>query len=572
MNRKTEKELFSLVSAQHDGLGGEDSSARLAKVLEGDPQAQRSYLELGAMLHELEELYHGHRAAELMEAFPSKRTRIIRASGWGLALAASLAAVLALVPRFQQPIRSEMLVDTAATVLMNDQTPYIAHVVGSGSLAWGVENTVEILQGELKPGMLDLVSGTLDVMLDNGVRFAFVAPVQMDLTSLQRLSLRSGKVVLNVPGLAEGLALNTPDAVLRAHTARVQISCGGQGPTLVNVEQGVVDVFTENQAGGEVRKKIVGKESVKIARGAALPVAETRWVTEPRPDLSLPPEIDNLHYVHYRFDDERGGTVANSGTIPNADGYLEGSADNPEYPAPRRVPGRFNRALEFSGHGEGMIADIKEFGTDEPGSVAFWIKMAPTTVPNKYEHVFAWHMYTSPGKGWHNDDADELACRIRINDSTSDGVVGAVRIEFRNQWICGTTDLRDGRWHHVTAVFHRGYYGTAIRHYLDGELARSSARGKTWFPRERHEDIGGGSIAVGRGYWSTRSDFIAPDESVGLRGMVDELYVFTQPVLPSYASSLHMKNSPNQVLDVAFVPFPSPAIGMLAEGLPLRGK
>ena len=35
----------------------------------------------------------------------------------------------------------------------------------------------------------------------------------------------------------------------------------------------------------------------------------------------------------------------------------------------------------------------------------------------------------------------------------------------------------------------------------------------------------------------------------------DELYVFNKAALPSHASSLHMENTPNQIVDVSFVPW-----------------
>jgi hypothetical protein len=567
--KKKRKELFSLLSAQHDGLSDAASSARLAQLLEGDEEAQRYYLELGAMYHELEETFHGQCAETVVQAFPAKRTKTLFMAGWASAVAASLVAAFLLLARSGTG-RSELLVDTQSTILMHDERSVVARVVALSDVEWGGANTVEIQEGELKPGLLDLRQGSLDVVFDNGVRFGFAAPVQMDLSSLQRLSLRSGALVLDVPGLADGLVINTPDAVLKAHTAHALIECDTAEATLVSVERGAVNLFTEDEAGREIRKNVVGRETVEIARGGMDPVVETRRVIEPRIDLSQPPELENLGYVHYRFDESRGITVGNHGTIPNADGRLEGIAAHPEYPEPRRVPGRFRRGLEFSGHGEGMIADLKDFGSDEPGSVAFWIKMDPDTVPAAYENIFTWHMYTHSEKGWHADDERELACRIRINESAEEGVVGAVRVEFRNRWICGTTDLRDGRWHHVTAVFHRGYQGTIVRHYLDGELARSSARGQTWFPRERYPEIGGGSIAVGRVYWPRRPETLAPDDPVGLRGMVDELYVFNQAVLPSHASRLHMKNTPNQIVDVAFTPWAPRTVGMLP--LPAAGK
>ncbi len=560
--KKEQKELYSLMSAQHDGLLDESATERIAELLEGDAQAQRYYLELGTLFHELEETYHGHCADSLVEEYPRRREKIIPLFGWAAAIAASLVAAFLLVPRSGTE-RSPMLVDSESTIVMENDL-FFAHVVDSSGVEWGSENTVEIINGELRHGMLDLAKGSLDVVFDNGVRFGFAAPVKMDLTSQQRLTLHSGGIVVDVPGLSEGVVINTPDGVLMANTARAHILCDVDQATLLNVERGSVDLFTENGQGREVRRSIVGTESVRIASGAAEPVIDNYRVIEPRIDLSQPAELENLQYVHYRFDETQGESVKNYGTMPNADGWLAGT---PEYPAPLSVPGRFGRALAFSGHGEGVLADLKDFGSDEPGSVAFWIKMEPGMVPGKYENIFTWHMYTLPEKGWHADDEKELACRIRINHSAAEGVVGAVRMEFRNRWICGTTDLRDGRWHHVTAVFHRGYQGTMVRHYIDGELARSSARGATWFPTERYPEIRGGSIAVGRIYWPDRPDALAPSDPWGLRGTIDELYVFNQAVLPSHASRLHMKNTPDQVLDVTFVPWAPHTIAMAS---PLR--
>ena len=560
--KKKQKELFTLMSAQHDGLIDEAASERLAELLAGDEEAQSYYLKLGSMFHELEETFHGHCADTVVKEFPSQRAKIVPLFGWATAIAAALVVAFLLVPRSGTE-RSPLLVDTESTVLMSEECTFVARVVDSSDVEWGGENTVEIRKGELTPGLLDLKQGSLDVVFDNGVRFGFVAPVKMDLSSLQRLSLHSGGLVVDIPGLADGLVINTPDTVLKANTAQARIQCGGDSPTLVNVDKGAVNLFTENHNGREVRKNVVGNETVEIVRGMKEPFVETRRVIEPRIDLSLPPELENLQYAHYNFDEARGNTVENHGTIPGGDGSLAGIAAHPEYPVPRRGAGRFKRALEFSGHGEGVIADLKEFGVDEPGSVAFWVKMDPETVPGKYENIFTWHMYTQPEKEWHDDDERELACRIRINDSAAEGVVGAVRVEFRNKWICGATDLRDGLWHHVTAVFHRGYNGTTVRHYIDGELARSSARGQTWFPKERYADIGGGSITVGRVYWPKRPKILASADSVGLRGMVDELYVFNQAVLPSHASSLHMKNTPNQLLQVSFVPWATHTLAIL---------
>lgn len=559
---KKQKELFSIMSAQHDGLLDETSLKRLGELLEGDEEAQRYYLELGSLFHELEETFHGECAQTLVEEFPARRAKIVPMTTWAIACAASVAILLSFFSPANNHGGDAMLVDADSTILMDD-TSFVIRVLSSDQVVWGAENSVEIRNDELKHGMLDLAEGSLDVVFDNGVRFGFEAPVKMDLSSLKRLALHSGSLAVNVPGLPEGLTIKTPGGVVVAHTALAQVDATSEGKTVVCVDSGAVDLFVENDRGKEIHRSLVGKETVALVQGAADPFVLRRMVTEPRIDLSQPAVLDDLKFAHYSFDDAGRERIENRGNIPNADGFLEGIAEFPEFTEPRKVPGRFGGALEFSGHGEGMLADLKDFKSDEPGSVAFWIKLDPETVPAPYETVFTWHMYTDPKKAWHSDDEKELACSIQINDKADRGVVGAVWIAFRDKWICGSKDLRDGRWHHVTAVFHRGYQGTVIRHYIDGELARSSARGKTWYPKARYEEIGGGSIAVGRVYWPKRPKILSPEQPVGLRGMVDELYVFNQAVLPSHASSLYMRNNPNELIDVAFVTHYKVSMAML---------
>ncbi|VGO15463.1 hypothetical protein PDESU_04046 [Pontiella desulfatans] len=562
MDRK-HKTLYRLLSARHDGRTlTDDELATLEALLDGDEAAQFDYFRMERLFHDLECQFMGNCAETVIREFPKNPGKILPLVGWSTAIAASLVAALLLVPR-PGTGRDTLLVKTDATILTRDDQ-IVARVVGSQDLGWGAENSVEIANGELKPGLLDLERGTLDVVLDNGTRLGFVAPVRMDLSSLRRLALLSGELVLDVPGLSEGLTVTTPDAVLTANTALTLIRSGGERTdTMVKVERGAVDLFTEDETGREVRKSLVGKESVEIARGTADPVMLTKQIIEPRVDLSQPPELKDLKYVHYNFDEPRGATVRNLGNIPNGDGWLDGIAEYPEYPMPKRVPGRFGRALQFTGHGEGARADLKEFGTDEPGSVAFWIKIDPETTPSMYETIFTWRMYSDPEKSWHADDEVELACSIHINDNPDKGVVGALWIAFRNRWICGSKDLRDGRWHHVTAVFLRGYQGKMVRHYIDGQLARSSARGETWLPQDRYPEIGGGSISIGRVYWDRRPGMLSQTDSVGLRGLVDEVYVFNQAVLPSHASRLFMENSPNQKTAVSFVPWSLPTLATL---------
>jgi hypothetical protein len=55
-NEENKKDkLFTLMTAQHDGLLSDESNERLAVLLSGDEEAQCYYIQLGKLLQELEE-------------------------------------------------------------------------------------------------------------------------------------------------------------------------------------------------------------------------------------------------------------------------------------------------------------------------------------------------------------------------------------------------------------------------------------------------------------------------------------------------------------------------------------
>jgi len=58
------------------------------------------------------------------------------------------------------------------------------------------------------------------------------------------------------------------------------------------------------------------------------------------------------------------------------------------------------------------------------------------------------------------------------------GVKGALRTEFGRGRVIGSTDLRDGRWHHIAAVFQGGNTADNTRRvllYVDGRLEAVSS-------------------------------------------------------------------------------------------------
>ena len=54
-------EIFTLMTALHDGMPGDESNERLAELLSGDEEAQVYYLQLGKLLQGLEDEFRGKR-------------------------------------------------------------------------------------------------------------------------------------------------------------------------------------------------------------------------------------------------------------------------------------------------------------------------------------------------------------------------------------------------------------------------------------------------------------------------------------------------------------------------------
>jgi len=83
----------------------------------------------------------------------------------------------------------------------------------------------------------------------------------------------------------------------------------------------------------------------------------------------------------------------------------------------------------------------------------------------------------------------------------SNGVIGAIRVEVNGGYIVGTTDMRDGQWHHVAAVLDSDGTPDVIEMslYVDGVREVVSASGD-----EPIDTAADGVVIVGRSPWGNR--------------------------------------------------------------------
>ena len=128
---------------------------------------------------------------------------------------------------------------------------------------------------------------------------------------------------------------------------------------------------------------------------------------------------------HWKLDDEGTGIVSDS-SGNNRDGTLLGGA--------QFVPGLFGEAVEIATIGDRVeITGYEGVTGTNSRTVTAWIKTETTG------EIVSWGENVA-GQKW----------IFRVQ--TSNGNAGAIRIEVNGGHSVGSTDVRDGQWHHVAAL------------------------------------------------------------------------------------------------------------------------
>jgi len=203
------------------------------------------------------------------------------------------------------------------------------------------------------------------------------------------------------------------------------------------------------------------------------------------------------------FDDPGGTTVYDVG------GKQVGTMTNFADAAAARVAGRFNRAIDFDGTddhvviGQGYVPP--SYASDR--TTAAWIRTTGLGA------IIAWGKNRDYNK-WH----------MRLESETGRFVpTGALRVETGGGSVRGTRDLRDGKWHHVAAVFAND--GTPdvedVLLYVDGAAeAIDEVR-----PKRIFTDVA--PVTVGR-----------DSQNRHLPGTIDEVRIYHRALSPAEIAAL----------------------------------
>lgn len=527
-NLRNAKELDDLIGHwQLDDLD-DASRARLTEMLENDPDARRVFLE-AAKLEAMLQLEF----PDSLVHFPERRKPWFRRSTVWLAAAASVALLAAgytvfhgrgdlgdvgktvAIPKQEVPNSS-----TQGTQFI-ESTP-IARVSALDGAIFA-DGSMIVQSGDLvPPGTILLSSGRIGLTFFSGAQVHIEGPCRFHLKSDYRATLGHGRLTADVPPQATGFTIHTPSGQLRDLGTAFAVSVNRKGATDVHVLDGKVEAAPR---GATSLVTLTGRQASRLSGGklTAIDFLAEGWPE--RPDSKKSSEFPTS--VHWSFDRFEGVETMDAGGVHPL--WLRNHDPVASNPSARLRNGVNGQALNFNGINEFAETTYPGVSGNKPRSVALWVRIPPDasfTYPNG---IVSWGTHRQSRKWqvcWNNGDQ---------------GTVGALRVEFGDGYLIGTTDLRDGLWHHLTVVFLGGSGSDVASHvklYVDGRLETLSGR-KSQFIRTDTESPQAIAVTLGRwlGNWPGKEPFY-------FHGSLDEVYVFEDALAPAQVAKLAARGTP----------------------------
>jgi len=204
--------------------------------------------------------------------------------------------------------------------------------------------------------------------------------------------------------------------------------------------------------------------------------------------LPIPPAPISDVVGMWLMDDAAGSSAADSSGLNRTGTLHEFPTDNSQW-----VTGKsgVDTALEFDGTNDYVqISNYRGIQGQQSRTITAWIKT------NALGHIASWGNSGISGAKW-----------LMLLQSTN----GAIRVSVGNGWTVGSTDLRDGQWHHIAAVLENDGSPNAneIELYVDGVEETITSVGPVSINTSGIRDVKLGIWDVGNGvYFSgTIDDF-----------------------------------------------------------------
>lgn len=385
---------------------------------------------------------------------------------------------------------------------------FVARVELSDELRWSHETAASIREdGWLSNGLIEIESGEATIAFNSGATATVEGPAALSIESSNRVFLNRGRLTADVPPPASGFTVNTPRLNAVDIGTRFGIEVDAEGNSELHVMEGEVEA--SRTSGNAV--------TVLVREGLALRADDrTRNELSPVPYagdefvLQIGALGTPAPALRYSFDESSGAMIEDSGSSKAFDIPLvaKGELDN----SPRRAAGFIGSSLVFQPGNQLEVALPGEFRIENQHSVSFWLKIPPKMGSRDAHEIL---QYGRDGTGW----------RVSCEQGNSRGARGALRVEFDDGFVVGSTDLADGNWHHVAYRFIGGENANISSHlhlFVDGRPETISDF--------QADEIGKGRAGTLR---------LGGSEARGLDGWVDELNFFNEAIPTPAIQSLY---------------------------------
>ncbi|MCU0750502.1 MAG: FecR domain-containing protein [Akkermansiaceae bacterium] len=407
--------------------------------------------------------------------------------------ALAIAAVLALafvLTRFSHT-RDQVILTRSESVVWTGEAAGVGEVLEDGRV-------------------LELTSGIAELTFPDGVQVLLEGPAHIRITGPKSARLERGRLVARVlRAEGRGFVIDGPSGRVVDLGTEFGVSVGQTGDMEVHVLEGTVTAATHEQKENVVT--LHKNEAMRLGGGTSQRIIadDGVFITDLPPMPGKTPD-----FIRWSFEELSGLDLLNSGkglAESEADARLMSNHDAGSYA--KRIEGRFGRALAFDGKGNFAESGFQGIPGQSPRTVSLWAR-----IPKDLPVIQSYAMI-----GWGRVEGRGSAWQISANPIEDDGPLGALRVGTGRGAVVGSTDLRDGEWHHLTAVMYGGSPTTAthILLYVDGVLESTTRKSVRAIDTELTPNSHGVWLGRNLSRWSPD-----PPGASFFRGDLDEVHIF----------------------------------------------
>jgi len=380
---------------------------------------------------------------------------------------------------------------------------------------------------------LTLQQGVAEIRFNKDTEILLEGPAELLILGNAGARLNYGRAVAKVGEQGHGFYLDGPAGRVVDRGTAFGVESHVDGRMDVQVFEGEVEVTSRGESRAQ---SLYADERMQLHRGQVTKGAGRSGL---HPFITaLPPKFEGpLKFLHWRFDEGKGTDVQSEGTLAGLDAqparfrhFNKGAA------APVWIPGVFGSAIAFDGKDGAIETPFRGVSGNSPRTIAFWLKVPRDFIPEEGYGVLSWGSLLEKGAAW----------QIAVNPLETDANIGRLRVGIGGSQVVGTTDLRDGKWHHCAVVLYPESYARDVTQtlmFIDGQLETSTGRSVMTVPVHTDTSPEARAVWMGRSLGHGRTD----RDSYGsgfFRGELDEVYIFDAALGTEDILKLMKENAP----------------------------